>query len=131
MENEKNNKVEGLQSRLVRCLPTEQLVDLINSIDEGDLSRAGYPDYILENNEEGFDAIYDYFQDCYSVIQCMHNSFSRYKIEDKWVIFDRDLTAIYSFSDNETLFEFLPAETIAEMFEQSEIELTITTKRQD
>ena len=112
---------------LINLMTIEQIVELIERIDEGDLSKAGSPAFIGENTEERIDDICDYFGG-YKLLSAIFDSpCGRYDPKDKWVICDTDLGCVFSFSDKQTLFNnFLPETILADEFRDRGIELKIT-----
>ena len=98
----------------------EQIVHLLAHLNDGDLSRAGLPPYVQENNEYARRIIGDHFGDGELVMEAVNRG--RYCQKDKYIICDTEAEAIFTFSTKEELFEFIPVQAIQDSLDDIEEE---------
>lgn len=109
---------------LIKQMRVEQLVELINEC--ADDYGVRFP-YIMENDDDNvWEDITNYW-DAHVVATAVSNG--RYCNTDKWLIVVDDAPEIFSFSDAETLFQFISPAQIADLCQQNGIELSVNFKR--
>ena len=114
-------------TELIKLMGTAKLVELINEATDPYCGLA-FP-YIMEVDDESkWEEIGDYM-DAHKIACAVENG--RFRRTDKWMIVCAETPAIYTFSDNETLFGYMAAEDIAQLFAENGIELMITPKYYD
>ena len=94
----------------------EQIIELLNE-SESDLSTAGRPPYIQKNNEDARDKIGDYLGYGGAVMNACGRG--RYSARDEYIIFDAETDTIFTFSNKEDLFDFLPASVIQRWLDEN------------
>ena len=107
--------------KLIELMNTAELVELINDCTDP-YCGLRFP-YIMEVEEEDK---WSEIQEClgaFRVALAVENG--RFRGTDMFMFVNDDGPSIYTFSDNETLFGFMPKEDIAQLFLDNEIELTI------
>ena len=109
---------------LIKQMNVKQLVELLNECADDFGSR--FP-YVMDNDDEDR---WDEIQECmdaYRIATAVSNG--RFSTTDRYLIVIDDAPEIFTFSDKETLFQFLSPDQIADLCKENGIELSVEFKR--